>query len=419
MLTATSTRFQPHIQSEVSLLRQVVVHTPGKELALVSPENRLELLFDDILFEHKAKQEHELMCQLFRRIVGQEDAVLQIRDLLLDTFYIQDAREYLVEELIRTMPERNLQAFRKDMLSFTPEELLDFVLTGRSVLPIHALPLPNLMFTRDLCAVVHDRVILSKAATAARARESVLIRTIFYFHPGFEPWRKHILTLPETVTFEGGDLLVASPKLVLLGHSERTSFGAVMEIARQLLYHTPVEHVLVVDVPKQRASMHLDTVFTFCDYDVCVYFPPIIREDLYNVMHLTTGEDPLHLRSEVYPCLYVALNELLDRELTYIPCGGEDPLNQAREQWTDGANLFAVAPGVVVGYERNLHTFNALKAAGFQVTTTRAFLDYYTETPFRYGERVAIKLEGNELSRGRGGPRCMTMPLTRQTESHA
>ena len=419
MLTATRTHFQPHIASEVAPLRQVVVHTPGRELSLVSPENRLELLFDDILFEHKARQEHELMCQLFTRIVGQDDAVLQIRDLLLETFYIPEAREYLVEELIRTMPERNLQAFKSDLLAFTPEELMEFVLTGRSILPIHALPLPNLMFTRDLCAVVQDRIILSKAATAARARESVLIRTIFYYHPGFEPWRDHIITLPETVTFEGGDLLVASSNLVLLGHSERTSFGAVMELARKLLYETSVEHVLVVDVPKRRASMHLDTVFTFCDYDTCVYYPPIIKEELYNVMHLTAEESPMHLKSEVYPCLHVALQELLDRELTYIPCGGEDPLNQAREQWTDGANLFAITPGVVVGYERNLHTFNALKEAGFQVTSTRAFLDYYTETPFRGGERIAIKLEGNELSRGRGGPRCMTMPLTRQAEPQA
>ena len=402
------------VPSEVTLLQQVVVHTPGRELSLVSPENRLELLFDDILFEHKARQEHQQMCNLFMRVVGREDAVLQIRTLLAETFLIEEARAYFVEELIRIMPERNFQAFSHELLALSPEELLDFALTGQSHLPINALPLPNLMFTRDLCAIVHNRAILSQAATAARARESILVRMIFLYHPQLSAFKDQLIMLPETVTFEGGDLLVASPELILIGHSERTSFGAVMEIARNLLTLTPVQHVIMVDLPKQRASMHLDTVFTFADFDTCVSFPPIVETDLYNVMHLTAGDSPESLHSEVYPCLRHALEDLYPYPLTFIPCGGEDPLNQVREQWTDGANLFAMAPGVVVGYERNLHTFNALRDHGFRVVTARGFLEYYAESEYEPGEKIAIKLEGNELSRGRGGPRCMTMPIHRQ-----
>ena len=406
--------FRFAVASEIDPLQQVIVHTPGAELELVTPEQRLTLLFDDILFVEEAQAEHRQMCALFEKVVGAEGAVLQITDLLRTAFASEEARAAFVEQLCRLQPETNLQAFARELAALSPDELLHFALTGQSPLPLNAFPLPNLLFTRDLAAVVNDHLIVSHPATAARARESLILRIILEHHPGFAGLRDRIIYLPEGVTFEGGDLLVASPEVVLLGHSERTSLGGVAHVARALFSRTSVRHVLVVDLPKQRASMHLDTVFTFVSADECVVFPPILHQE-GNVLQLMAGDTPERFVTEMPADLKTALERLLDRSLTFIPCGGDNPVHQKREQWTDGTNFFALAPGVVVGYERNHYTFEEMRRHGYRVVTAESFLSYYAESPFVPGtEKLAIKLEGNELSRGRGGPRCMTLPLARQ-----
>lgn len=404
-----------HVTSEANLLRQVIVHTPGYEMELVAPENRVELLFDDILFLGNAREEHQLMCTLFNKIVGHPDAVLQLGDLLRETLQHDDAREAFVDRLCRHLPEKNLQAVEDDLKHLPPDELHHFALTGESTLPITMQPVPNLMFTRDLAAVVHDHIIISYAATPARKRESIITDVVFHYHPAFEAYRDRIIMLPRGVTFEGGDLLAASPKVVLIGHSERTSFSGVMAIAHELFQRTPVEHVLAVDLPKQRSSMHLDTVFTFATPTECVAFPPLLEQPGFGyVVHLTSSETPGKYNIDMRPNFREAIEELLDRPLTFIPCGGTDLLHQKREQWTDGANLFAVGPGAVVGYERNRRTFAQLREHGYRVVSAESFLSYYENSTFTPGdEKVAIQLAGTELSRGRGGPRCMTLPIAR------
>lgn len=403
------------IESETDLLEQVLVHTPGIEMELVLPENRRELLFEDILFVDQAREEHELMSSVFSKIVGRDDTVLQISDLLQDVFQMEDARFDFVEQLCSVSRERNLRGFESELKRLPPDALFDFAMTGRSPLPIVMLPVPNLLFMRDVASVVHDHIILSHAATAARTRESMILRTVLEHHPLFAAYRDNIIVLPRGVTFEGGDLLVADESCVLVGHSERTSFGGVMSIAQELFERTPVEHVLMVDLPKSRYCMHLDTVFTFVSTEECVVFPPIITEDrVSNVIHYTRSGEPNKFYSEIRNGLQGILEDVMGRQLSFIPCGGSNPSNQKREQWTDGANLFAVAPGVVIGYERNESTFAEMRDRGYRLVTAEGFLSYYAESTFEPGEMIAIKLEGNELSRGRGGPRCMTLPIARR-----
>ncbi len=407
------------VTSETAPLRQVVVHTPGEEVALVSPENKDELLFDDLIFPDVAREEHAVMCALFGKLVGEGGAVLQFADLLRETFLREEARHAYVEALARALPARNYTAYARELKALEPEALHRFALTGESDLPVTAHPLPNLLFTRDLSAVVGEHVVLSHAARAARVPESVLTQVIFRHHPRFAALADALIELPEDVSFEGGDLLVVSEEMVLIGHSERTSFGGVMALTQALLERTPIAHVLMVNLPKQRSCMHLDTVFTFADPETCVAFPPIIEEENDNVFHFEAGDEPGHFRTRMLPNLHVALEEMTGRTMTFIPCGGADPVQQKREQWTDGANLFAVAPGLVVGYERNRHTFDAMRRYGYHVVDAESFLDFYGENEVEDDARIAVRLGGHELSRGRGGPRCMTMPLVRAAREAA
>jgi arginine deiminase len=275
--------------------------------------------------------------------------------------------------------------------------------------------------------MVGDLLIVGNARKRARQRESILTWALVKHHPWFADARisqncRWVLdsggSFPLTV--EGGDILTLSDSLALIGASERTSWAMIVALGQELIAEG-FGHVLVVEMPKQRSSMHLDTVFTMVDWDKAVLYGPILeaggREEVQVIrMH---GEGKQVQIEEVKGDLIAALAEE-EHPISAIRCGAGDPIHERREQWTDGSNYVAISPGVVLGYARNRHTSQAMEEAGFRVVSADAFLadldqdfggDFsaLVESERRY----AVQIIGSELSRGRGGPRCLTLPLLR------
>jgi len=403
------------ITSETGRLKGVVVHTPGNEVSLVNPELKDELLFDDIIFLDDARQEHIHMLEIFEAAMPADGRIFQITDLFLECLQNGDVRKYFIELLINALPEDNLQVIEDALLELQPKELLQFVIEGATPgIPKFTLhPTPNLLFTRDLAAVVGNQILLSRPAKKARLREALLTEMLVMHHPLFAGLKNNLIQTDPQDSIEGGDVLVVNEKLALIGMSERTSFSALMTAADKML-DKEFETILAVDIPKQRSSMHLDTIFTFAGKDECIVFPPSIIDRKNNVTALSKRNGAVQSKS--MPSLKIALEEFMERDITFIRCGGKNRTNQFREQWTDGANVLALASGIIVGYERNTNTFHALKEHGYNVVNQYEFIEEFKEKKFDpSGKKIAIHFEGNELCRGRGGARCMTMPILRET----
>ncbi|PWN05925.1 arginine deiminase family protein [Rhodohalobacter mucosus] len=405
------------ISSETDILKKVIVHTPGSEVSLVNPSKKEDLLFDDIIFENDARIEHLDMLKLFQTAMPSGGEIIEILDLALHCFQAEDVRHQFIEMMIKELADENIHPIEKDLKKLDAETLLQFVVEG-SIPPSRHFdlnPAPNLLFTRDLAAVVGNNIIISKAAKKARAREFLLMETIVMHHPLFNELKKNAIHTSPQQSIEGGDVIVVSENIVMIGMSERTSFSGLMGVAEQLL-DSGISHVLAVDIPKQRSSMHLDTIFTFADHDECVVFPPAIEEKTDNVVHLHSVNGSVHAKKKT--SLKATLEELTEKEFTFIKCGGADRINQFREQWTDGANVFALAPGVIVGYERNTRTFEALADHGYTHMDQFSFIEKFSDKPFnqQVEGKIAISFQGHELCRGRGGARCMTLPVLREKD---
>ncbi len=401
-----------NIPSETDHLNAVIVHTPGREVSLVNPELKEELLFDDIIFEDDARREHLSMQKVFEAAMPGNGKIFEITDLARECFAEQSVREEFIELMIRELPSENIHTVEKKLSALDGNSFVAFIAEGSFGGKFSLQPAPNMLFTRDLAAVAGQNIILSRAARKARVREFLMMNMIVQHHPLFEGIRHNIITVGGRQSIEGGDVLVAAPNILLIGMSERTSFSGLMSVAEKLLYRG-IDHIVAVDIPKQRSSMHLDTIFTFTDETECVVFPPAITGQTHNVVHLFSSGDFVQARQ--CRSLRETLGELTGREFTFINCGGAESVNQYREQWTDGANLFALAPGVVVGYGRNTQTFRELEKFGYVHKTQHEFIEEFENKTFNPAQhrKTAISFEGHELCRGRGGARCMTLPIAR------
>lgn len=397
------------IKSEIGRLKKVMLHRPNGELENLIPEYLIKLLFDDIPYLKIAQKEHDYFASVLEEN-GTE--VLYLEDLLADILGDREVADGFLNEFLNesgiTSPEltetlkhlflgmdpkdmvlKLMSGVRKDevkLRGFTLAEIID------DEYPFYIDPMPNLYFTRDPAACIGRGLTVNRMATAARSRESLFIKYISQYHPVFNSDGLNIwYDRSNPFSMEGGDELVLNDSTVAIGCSQRTTPQAIEMTAHSLFASSDFEKVLVFEIPKSRAFMHLDTVFTMVDYDKFTIHPGV--EGPLSIYEISRGEGgSLNIEHKAMPIVDI-LKEALDLpSIQLIKCGNGDMIAAGREQWNDGSNTLAIAPGVVVTYDRNYITNSILEKNGIKVIT----------------------IPSSELSRGRGGPRCMSMPLLRE-----
>ena len=402
------------VRSEIKPLKKVLLHRPGRELLHLTPDRLPELLFDDIPFLKVAQQEHDTFAQILRsngtEVVYLEDLMAEVLKLhpeqtkpflyqWLSEGNIKTRRwqdklyEYLIGNFEgKALVEKTMEGITlKEMGGASAYSLQDLIAPADDLIVD---PMPNLYFTRDPFASVGTGVFLHKMRFPTRCRETIYADYIFRFHHDFEGLVKRYYDRDGHANIEGGDVLNLTEDTLAIGISQRTSPDAIEEASRNLFAdpEAKIRTVLAFDIPSCRAFMHLDTVFTQIDYDKYTIHPAILGP--LTVYEITPGvSDPtdLHIRR-----IDSKLEDILEKytrtdHVKLINCGGDDLIASAREQWNDGSNTLCIAPGKIVVYERNDVTNAILRDEGIQV----------------------LEMPSAELSRGRGGPRCMSMPIIR------
>ncbi len=398
-----------HNYSEIGRLNKVLLHRIGTEVDGLVPDNFARLLFDDIPYLKVAQQEHDRFAEILKKngveVVYYVDEVAKalerpdikdrfIREMLDQTrFSSRGVKEAVYAYLIvlnpRQLVEKVIAGIRKteltDYRSRTLAEKID------EAYPFYMDPMPNMYFTRDQGACIGNGISIHHMSTATRRRESLLLRYMYEFNSDFAPagtekWYDY----DDPYSLEGGDILVLSKYIVAVGLSERTTAAGIETLARNLLTGSDFKKVLVFNIPKKRAFMHLDTVFTMVDYDKFSIHPEIEGPLQLYELSLGAGGD-IHLDSMTDDLASILAGELGLPTVKLIRCGGDDAMAAQREQWNDGSNTLCIAPGKVITYERNYVTNDLLDRNGIEVLT----------------------MPSSELSRGRGGPRCMSCPVNR------
>lgn len=399
-----------HVHSEIGRLKKVLLHRPGRELENLMPEYLSRLLFDDIPYLKIAREEHDRFAALLKKhgvkicylqdimeetLVDAEVKSRFIHDVLEETAIFTNREKALMTEYLSSLPKREMiEAVMGGVRKTEIETVVGRVRTDfhRGVeqdYPFVMDPMPNLYFTRDPFAAVGDGVTIHPMFSVTRSRETVFAEYIFSYHPLYkntEIWYDR----SEPFSLEGGDLLILNEKTVAVGISQRTTERSIVKFAGRLLSgENRFCKILAFNIPKQRTFMHLDTVFTMVDRNKFTVHPNILHQLDVFIIEQKDGKIIIRLAEGTLADILKEQLELDDVQL--IRCGSNSVIDAAREQWNDGSNTLAIAPGKVVVYARNDVTNEILKDAGIKI----------------------YELPGSELSRGRGGPRCMSMPLLR------
>jgi arginine deiminase len=409
------------VTSEIGPLEAVICHTPGAELLAVTPSNREDFLYDDIIDLEQARREHHR----FKALLSRFAEVYEVRDLLEDVFERADVKSSLIE---RVMDVARSEPLGRRLMELPPADLVSLFIEGNpaeggalaSLLnaEVYELPpLPNLYFTRDTGMVVGDGVLIGSMRYNVRWTEELLIKALFQYHPLLENSGTIYDGSDERragYTLEGGDVHILRHDLVVIGLSERSTPATFDAIAEQLVRHQGIRDILAVILPIDRAMIHLDMVFTMIDREHCVVFPPqFIGPTRSAVLHYQAGRSGMR----EMPNLFTALR-MLDMPISPVFVGGSRRTMQEREQWASGCNFVAVRPGVILGYSRNEATYDELeREAGYRIVDSLEFLT--GEAEIEDGEKVVLTFEGAELVRGGGGSRCMTLPVRRGEVSFA
>lgn len=401
-----------HVYSEIGPLKKVLLHRPGKELENLMPEYLDRLLFDDIPYLKVARDEHDAFAALLRE---QGVEVVYLEDLVEESLTDDDVKQQFIYDVLheakiattreteimteyfsslstRDMIDQMMAGVRKSEIEqFEGHTLSDFVRHVRSDYPFVMDPMPNLYFTRDPFASVGNGVTIHKMFSETRRRETVFAEYIFSHHPLYKN-TKIWYDRKEDSSLEGGDILLLNEATVAIGISQRTHESAIEKFAENLLSEeSSFKKILAFNIPKERTFMHLDTVFTMVDYDKFTVHPNILKD--IDVFVIEREDGKIRIRFENGTLEDILKEHLELDQVTLIACGSNSVIDAAREQWNDGSNTLAIAPGEVVVYARNYVTNEILKDAGVHIH----------------------EIPGSELSRGRGGPRCMSMPLIRQS----
>ena len=400
-----------HVYNEIGKLKTVLLHRPGSEIENLIPEYMSRLLFDEIAYLKQARIEHDEFANILKSN-GVE--VLYLTDLMAEVLEKPSIKEKFIDEFMTEghIISNNLrEALSEYFTELSTKDFIDSIIAGVRTKEIKYLknknlddlaresdgypffldPIPNLYFQRDPFSSMGSGITLNVMSKLTRNRETIFAKYIFDNHPKFSRvprWYDRNQTYP----IEGGDILILSPKVVAIGISERTTAHAIEETAKNLFNsHESFETVLAFNIPKIRAYMHLDTVFTMVDYNKFTIHPGI--EEPLEIFSLhKNGDNSIHIEHEKKQLSDILKKYLNLSDVTLIRCGGGDFIYSGREQWNDGSNTLAIAPGVVICYDRNYVTNRALREHGVEV----------------------LEMPSYELSRGRGGPRCMSMPIVRE-----
>jgi arginine deiminase len=408
------------VNSEIGQLEKVIVHRPEEGISRISPKRSDELLFDDIVYLPQIQSEHDIFTDVLKKFIGKEN-VLYLDRLLVEALNAdQQAQEEIIAKIIdfEELPSKYIRI----LSTLENPKLAEVLISGYLAEEDHILfdPIPNFIFTRDIAVTIQDQVIITRAAKEARFRENFLTRFIFYAHPMFKELRIHGKTINmndvelfprshrgESVSIEGGDMMVFSENHFLIGCSERTTEHAVHSLKDVLFERELIDNVVQVNIPNDRSYMHIDTIFTRINHDHLVCYRPLVYDGLSSYVTV--------FRSNGSKAKYHSIKDFIHAEINadmqFIFSGNGVSPYQEREQWTDGCNLVAIKPGVAITYDRNTRTMQALEHYGYKAMAAQAFLekDVQAETM----ENTIIQIPSSELSRARGGSHCMTLPIKR------